>query len=164
VEHILSHVYATRSSLLWKDPTHAKWLSDTVTTVCSSGPPNSTTTDRRRRFLELYTLPCPTFSVYRHIIAHGDSFRRLTAFLPAALLQSKVLNCDPLPPPTHVSMYDDSFFSGTDDPFAPGTRTRQERAAEARILQRLVPDQFFRAQLEVIVSLSINPIPTDHSH
>jgi hypothetical protein len=60
-------------------------------------------------------------------------------------------------------MYDESFFNGTDDPLAPRTRTRQERAAEARILHRLVPDQFFRAQLEVIVLLSIDHIPADQS-
>ena len=149
MEHILANIYAMRSYLVWKNPAHSQWLSETVTNFCSSGPPNSATSDRRRRFTELYSSPCPTFSVYRHVIVQGDAFRRLTAFLPATLLHGKVLNCDPLPPPTGISIYDDAFFSGTDDPFAPGARTPRDRAVDATVLHRLIPDRFFREQLEV---------------
>jgi len=109
---------------------------------------------RRLSFLDLYTLPSPRYSLYRHVTVLDDSYRRLSSFMPAEVLRVKTLNCDPLPPPTCVSNYDEEFFKGVEDLFAARARTRQDRAADERLLETLIPDRLFREQLQVTLSLS----------
>ena len=62
------------------------------------------------------------------------------------------LACDPLPPSTAVSKYDEAFFEGVEDVFAGGgrrARTRRERALDERRLAQVIPDAAFRRQLQV---------------
>jgi hypothetical protein len=148
VEHLLANLYVLRSFSIWKDPAYCTWFGETVTDLCTSNPSEFTPTIRGRHFLELYSSPGPRESTYRHVIVLGDSFRRLSAFLPAEVLATKILNCDPLPPLTSVSQYDEEFFRGTDDLFVSGTQTRRE--VDMRMLRRLVPDALLRDQMLVM--------------
>jgi hypothetical protein len=68
-------------------------------------------------------------------------------FIPRAVTSARQLACDPLPPPTKVSEYDDRFFEGAEDVF--GLQAPRSRRQEARILERLIPDAAFRDQLVV---------------
>ena len=68
----------------------------------------------------------------------------MTRFLPRAVLDARHLACDPLPPPTRATEYDAEFFRGVEDVLAARPRSRRQ---EARMLERLVPDAAFRAQL-----------------
>ena len=64
-------------------------------------------------------------------------------------MNGKSLACDPVPPQTAVTVYDDEFFRGSEDLFAFRMPTRAERAAEGRMLERMIPDAAFRRQLQV---------------
>lgn len=77
------------------------------------------------------------------------SYRRLFSFIPRQVLEAKSVACDPLPPPTAVSQYDQAFFGGVDDLYSPRLRTRRQRVAEERRLAQLMPDAAFRQQLQV---------------
>ena len=147
--HLLSHLYVLRSFSLWKDPAHSAWFANTVTAEFSSLPSVLPTTVRRSQFLSLYLQPNPRHSAYRHIMVLESSYRNLFSFIPRATLNVKSLACDPLPPPTSVTEYNEEFFKGTDDMFSMRSRTRQQRAADERRLERLIPDAPFRQQLQV---------------
>uniref|UniRef100_P9WEI3 Probable transcription factor claV n=1 Tax=Ampulloclitocybe clavipes TaxID=56467 RepID=CLAV_AMPCV len=146
--HLLSHLYVQRSFSLWKDAAHCAWFSSTVTSTFSSVSSVLPTTDRHNQFLSLYSNPSPQYSAYRHIMVLEASYRRLFSFIPRHVLNAKSLACDPLPPPTTVTEYNQAFFAGTDDLFALRSRTRQERVADERRLERLIPDAAFRGQLQ----------------
>ena len=82
-----------------------------------------------------------------------SNYRSLFSFIPKEIINVKSLACDPLPPPTAMSQYDDEFFRGTENLFAPRSRTRQDLAADQRMLERLIPDVLFREQLQVSTNL-----------
>ncbi|KAI0059339.1 DUF654-domain-containing protein [Artomyces pyxidatus] len=149
--HLLSHLYVQRSSSLWKDPNHAPWFASTVASVTSEGklPSASTNTPGFQR-LAAHTRSTPGFptSVYRHVVVLGAPAQRLLAYIPQAVLTSNSLACDPLPPPSAASRYDDAFFRGAEDAFASAVRPRRNAAADQRMLERLVPDPVFRRQLQ----------------
>jgi hypothetical protein len=147
VEQMLANLYTLRSFSLWKDPAHCSWLGETVTNLFTSAARELPASARRRHFLDFYFSLSPRYSVYRHVIVLGDSVRRLSSFMPAEVLRVKMLNCDPLPPPTSVTQYDEEFFGGVEDLFGP--QSRQDRAADMRLLGRLVPDALLRGQLQV---------------
>lgn len=84
-----------------------------------------------------------------------SSYRRLFAFIPGEILNSKQLACDPLPPPMTVNEYDGEFFKGADDAFAMSPRTRREAAGDRQLLERLIPDPVFRRQLQVVLIITL---------
>ncbi|KAJ7916300.1 transcriptional repressor TCF25-domain-containing protein [Mycena leptocephala] len=145
--HLLSHLYAQRSSPLWKE--EASWFASTVTAEFSSLPASLPVSLRRQDFLSLYQNLNLRYSVYRHITVLETSYRRLFSYIPPEVLAVKALQCDPLPPPTAVTSYNDAFFEGTDDlrTFMPTLTTRQ-RAQQGRVLAQMIPDAGIREQLQ----------------
>jgi hypothetical protein len=65
---------------------------------------------------------------------------------------SGALACDPLPPVTAVSRYDETFFEGVEDVWAGGgrrSRTRGQRVLDERRLAQVIPNAAVRRQLQV---------------
>lgn len=163
--HLLSHLYVQRSSSLWKDPTYSSWFIDTLTTVFPSPslPSSLPQTPQRTAFVALFRHAKPQASVHRHILVLESTHRRLFAFIPRTNLEtvaaSGTLACDPLPPATAVSRYDDAFFHGIEDVRGGGrrSRTRRERALDERRLAQMIPDAEFRRQLQVRYFSSRHP-------
>ena len=154
VLHLLSHLYAQRSSGIWKD--HAKWFSETVISTFNISISHTNTavrlspTPRRRAFLDLVkSSEDITWSFYRHVLVLEASFRQILGFVPHDVLKEKTLSCDPLPPRHAVTRYDEEFFAGTEDIFARRSKTRRERELDRRRLAQMIPDARFRQQLEV---------------
>ncbi|KAF8173869.1 transcriptional repressor TCF25-domain-containing protein [Mycena galopus ATCC 62051] len=145
--HLLSHLYAQRSSPLWKD--EASWFTSTVTAEYSSLPASLPLSHRRQDFLSLYQNLNLRYSIYRHVTVLETSYRRLFSYIPSEVLAVKALQCDPLPPPTAVTSYDDAFFEGTADlrTFMP-TITARQRAQQGRVLAQMIPDAGMREQLQ----------------
>ena len=113
-------------------------------------------TAQRTAFLTLFSYLTPQASVHRHILVLESTFRRLFAFIPQTSLGGITagggLACDPLPPATAVSKYDEVFFEGGEDVFVVGgrrARTMRERALDERRLAQVIPDAAFRQQLQV---------------
>ncbi|KAF9817219.1 hypothetical protein IEO21_03583 [Rhodonia placenta] len=146
VLHLLSHLYAQRSFSLWKVPERTSWFARTVVATLADLPPSyDNTSSSYRGFVTLFSKRELTYSVYRHTTVLEASCRRLFGFIPRAVTDAKHLACDPLPPPTRVSDYDEEFFRGAED--ALNVRPRSRRANE-RLLERLLPDPVFRGQLQ----------------
>ncbi|KAG1740292.1 transcriptional repressor TCF25-domain-containing protein [Suillus lakei] len=144
VLHLLSHLYAQRSVPLWKSAAHMKWFESTangIRPLLDAQRSNST----RERFLQMYASTTLRYSVYRHIVVLEQSFRNLTPFIPRSVLLAKQLACDPLPPLTASSEYNDAFFAGAEEIF-----TVRPRRRDARALERLIPDAGIRAQIEAL--------------
>ncbi|KAK0205865.1 transcriptional repressor TCF25-domain-containing protein [Desarmillaria ectypa] len=147
--HLLSHLYVQRSLPVWKD--HAEWFSETVTTHFSKTPPPSSlpVTDERKSFLELFGHTNLQYAVYRHVMVL--EYRNLFRYIPREILVRKSLDCDPLPPPTAVTNYDEAFFEGVDinmhEPL-----TRRQRQAQERRLAQIIPDANTRAQIEALMA------------
>ncbi|KAF9501695.1 DUF654-domain-containing protein [Pleurotus eryngii] len=170
VLHLLSHAYVQRSAPLWKaDAALARWFTDTVVSsfpsLTSSSPsspssssflsslssPSSSTLPKQpahTQFLATFASRALRFSVYRHTVVLEATHRRLFAFIPKDVLGAKSLACDPLPPPTAVTEYTEEFFKGSEDVFSARHRSRQQRAADERRLERMIPDAAFRQQLQ----------------
>ncbi|KAG0699771.1 transcriptional repressor TCF25-domain-containing protein [Suillus ampliporus] len=144
VLHLLSHLYAQRSAPLWKSAAHMKWFESTANGILPSlNAQRSNTT--RERFLQMYASTTLRYSVYRHVLVLEQSFRNLTPFIPRSVLLAKQLACDPLPPLTALSEYNDAFFVGAEEIFSVRPRRR-----DARVLERLIPDAGIRAQIEAL--------------
>ncbi|KIJ58856.1 hypothetical protein HYDPIDRAFT_163022, partial [Hydnomerulius pinastri MD-312] len=152
--HLLSHLYVQRSSPLWKSTPISTWLSRTTASLL---PLLSTTSQSptRTRFLKAFTSPTLLHSIYRHVLVldatHAQPQNRtLTAFIPTSITLGgrTQLACDPLPPPTALSIYDATFFANSEDPFAPSTNPRRRRTqADERLLAQLIPDAATRNQI-----------------
>ena len=143
---MLSHLYAQRSSALWKIPERASWFAKTVTTSLSSLPPSyDTLSPAYLGFVALYSRPELAYGVYRHAIVNEASCRRLFGFIPREVTGAKHLACDPLPPPTRVNTYDADFFRGAEEALRAPARSRK---ANERLLQQLIPDPVFRRQMQ----------------
>ncbi|KAJ7661483.1 transcriptional repressor TCF25-domain-containing protein [Mycena polygramma] len=145
--HLLSHLYAQRSSPLWKE--EASWFASTVSAEFTTLPSSLPVSHRRQDFLSLYANVNLRYSVYRHVMVLESTLRRLFSYIPPEVLAVKALQCDPLPPPTAITSYDDAFFEGTADlrTFMPQITTRQ-RAQQGRVLAQLIPDANMREQLQ----------------
>lgn len=144
VLHLLSHLYVQRSAPLWKSASHMKWFESTANGIRASlNAQRSNPT--RELFLQMYASTTLRYSVYRHIVVLEQSFRNLTPFIPRSILLAKQLACDPLPPLTATSEYNDAFFAGAEEIFAVRPRRR-----DARALERLIPDAGVRAQIEAL--------------
>ena len=149
---LLSHIYAQRSSPLWKSSGHASWLSNTSNSLLSTLS-TQRTHPIRDRFLRTFSSLTLRYSIYRHVFVLEQTHaqpqnRALTAFIPPDITQGRHLACDPLPPHSALSTYDAAFFAGSEDPFALGaTRSRRRTQAEERLLARLIPDAATRAQI-----------------
>ncbi len=147
--HLLSHLYVQRSLPVWKD--HAEWFNETVTTHFSKKPLLSSlpVTDERKTFLELFGHKNLQYAAYRHVMVL--EYRNLFRYIPREILARKSLDCDPLPPPTAVTDYDETFFEGVDiDMHEP--LTRRQRQAQERRLAQIIPDANTRAQIEVRIT------------
>ncbi len=140
--HLLSHLYAQRSAPFWKSSTRSAWFAKTVSTVLPSLPTSSPAPPKA--FSARFDSPSLAYSVYRHVLVNEPTCRSLFPFLPRAVLDARHLACDPLPPPTRANEYDAEFFRGVEDVLAARPRSRRQAA---RMLERLVPDAAFRAQL-----------------
>lgn len=143
--HLLSHLYAHRSSSLWKIPEHASWFKDTVKdTLPSIGKAGSQ--EYSKRFVtQFQSSESSTLkrSICRHasLLSDANASRRLTSFFPRSVLRGSTnLSCDPLPPETAITRYDDAFFEGSEDIFAYRPRTRREQELDAQNMNRVVPD------------------------
>ncbi|KAG2365272.1 transcriptional repressor TCF25-domain-containing protein [Suillus spraguei] len=144
VLHLLSHLYAQRSAPLWKSASHMKWFESIANGIRPSLDAQRSNAIRER-FLQMYTSTTLRYSVYRHVIVLEQSFRNLTPFIPRSVLLAKQLACDPLPPLTASSEYNDAFFAGAEEIFSVRPRRR-----DARALERLIPDAGVRAQVEAL--------------
>ncbi|EJD00754.1 DUF654-domain-containing protein [Fomitiporia mediterranea MF3/22] len=163
--HLLSHLYAHRSFSLWKASDKAEWLKETALSVFNSydlKKPNALYERFCKQFKvgnDSRSAPTPqdlyrsdlARSIFRHVgaLADANTTRRLTAFFPRDILDAPALSCDPLPPHTAVSHYNDEFFADCEDVFAFRPRTRREREIDARNLARMIPDANVRHQLQV---------------
>ncbi|KZP07253.1 DUF654-domain-containing protein [Athelia psychrophila] len=143
--HLLSHLYAQRSSPLWKDAKRASWLAKTAASVV---PQADWDRPQRKQFFNFYEPIGPRYSMYRQITILETSYRSLFAFIPREILNVKQLACDPLPPQTATNVYDAEFFKGVEDVFSIRHRTRQDAAGDQRLLERLIPDPVFLRQLQ----------------
>ncbi|KIJ58792.1 hypothetical protein HYDPIDRAFT_44335 [Hydnomerulius pinastri MD-312] len=152
--HLLSHIYAQHSSPFWKSTPISTWLSCTTASLL---PLLSTTSQSptRTRFLKAFTLPTLLHSIYRHVLVldatHAQPQNRtLTALMPTSITLGgrTQLACDPLPPPTVLSVYDATFFANSEDPFTASTNPRRRRTqADERLLAQLIPDAATRNQI-----------------
>lgn len=142
--HALSHLYAQRSSTLWKPKARTAWFTTTVNSLDPFSNPSEHPTTQA--FHSLYSSPPIRYSVYRHLLVLESTCRRLFAFIPATVTEGRQFSCDPIPPPTKINEYNDEFFKGAEDPLA--LRARGKRETE-RLLVRLLPDPLLRRQLQV---------------
>lgn len=140
--HLLSHLYAQRSASFWKSSARSAWFAKTVSAVLPSLPKSSPAPPKA--FSARFDSPSLAYSIYRHVLVNESTCRSLFPFLPRTVLDARHLACDPLPPPTRANEYDTEFFRGVEDVLAARPRSRRQ---EARMLERLVPDAAFRAQL-----------------
>ncbi|PIL36489.1 hypothetical protein GSI_00178 [Ganoderma sinense ZZ0214-1] len=140
--HLLSHLYAQRSASFWKSSARSAWFAKAVSAVLPSLPKSSPAPPKA--FSARFDSPSLAYSIYRHVLVNEATCRSLFPFLPRAVLDARHLACDPLPPPTRANEYDAEFFRGVEDVLAARPRSRRQ---EARLLERLVPDAAFRAQL-----------------
>lgn len=140
--HLLSHLYAARSSSLWKPAARASWFIKAVSSALPSLPNSSPAPPKF--FSVRFDSPSLAYSIYRHVLVNESSCRNLLPFLPSTVREARHLACDPLPPPTRANEYDAEFFRGVEDVLAARPRSRRQ---EARLLERLVPDAAFRGQL-----------------
>jgi hypothetical protein len=147
MSHLLSHLYAQKSHVLWQD--HSQWFLDTVTSTFSNLPSRLPVTERKKDFLSLYDNPEPRYSAYRFLIVMETTHKNLFPFIDLNLEQARGLMCDPLPPPTAVNKYDPEYFRNVDDLVSFTRRTRREQAMDERRLAQILPDANFRRQLEV---------------
>ncbi|KAF9236917.1 transcriptional repressor TCF25-domain-containing protein [Melanogaster broomeanus] len=150
--HLLSHLYAQRSSPLWKSSAQASWLSSTANALLSTLA-TQRTNPTRERFIRTFSSVALRHSIYRHVFVLEQTHaqpqnRTLTAFIPPDITQGgRHLACDPLPPQTALSTYDAAFFAGSEDALAAPGRPRRRTQAEERHLARLIPDAATRAQI-----------------
>lgn len=150
VQHLLSHLYAQRSTPLWKPAPLASWFAAAVAAALPKLPRTPSTSDPT--FARLFGPGAPpelAASAYRHVMTL--ELRPLLAFVPRAVgAGGSGFGGDPLPPRTRVSAYDDAFFAGGDgDGDDEQTRAPRSRREEGRMLERMVPDRAAREQLQV---------------
>ncbi|KAG6871957.1 hypothetical protein C0995_014534 [Termitomyces sp. Mi166 len=163
--HALAHMYTTHSCAPWKDPGTpfvGPWFVQTVSSVfgvpSSLSPSTSASTlpstPRRTTLLSLLADAEVTRTLARHILVLEGTHRRLLSFLPRDILTGAGaggagLACDPVPPGTGVSRYDEAYFEGVEDVFGWGGGARRGRVDEddERILEEFVRDQDVRVRV-----------------
>ncbi|KAI0002896.1 transcriptional repressor TCF25-domain-containing protein [Russula compacta] len=149
--HLLSRIYVQRSHALWKDPIRSSWFAETVTELVQTGqlPSGPTATSGFSRLQGLVRRDGDfDISIYRHVVVLGPSAQSLLPFIPAHIITNNNLACDPLPPPSSKSQYDDDFFRGAEDAFAGSFHRHRSAAQTQRLLERLIPDPVIRRQLQ----------------
>ncbi|KAH7927045.1 DUF654-domain-containing protein [Leucogyrophana mollusca] len=149
VLHLLSHLYAQRSAPLWKSASLSKWFQTTVDGIIPQLNAQRSNT-MRERFLRMYAPTTTQYSVYRHVLVLEQTYRSLFSFIPRDVMLAKQLACDPLPPLSAVTRYDDDFFKGAEDIFAIQPRSRRAQQADQRALERLIPDPAVRGQMQAL--------------
>ncbi|KAF8075761.1 transcriptional repressor TCF25-domain-containing protein [Lyophyllum atratum] len=157
--HALSHMYAQRSAGVWKDPKHgyASWLLSTATSAFSSlGSAAVPVTAERKTFLGLFQGLELQYALYRHItvVEGAGAGGRLGVWIPRwAQAEAKGLACDPLPPGSAVTRYDEAYFRGTEDVFTLRGRGRgrgaEGRREDERMLEGIIPDAGVRRRVLV---------------
>jgi len=83
------------------------------------------------------------------VVVLGPPAQTFLSFIPAHVIKSNNLACDPLPPQSSQTRYNDEFFRGTEDVLATSVHRRRSAAQTQRLLERLIPDPVFRRQLQV---------------
>ncbi|KAG5645371.1 hypothetical protein DXG03_006324 [Asterophora parasitica] len=160
--HALSHIYVQRSASLWKEPTHTAWFLATATATFASLPTTLPVTPQRQALLTLLSTNENTrYALYRHLTVLETTHARLFPFIPPLVLeQAKSLACDPLPPTTAFSRYDEPYFRGTEDMFTVRPpRSRRERLDDDRVLAGLFPDPGVRARVLELMEGFVGQIP-----
>lgn len=150
--HLLSHIYVQRSHTLWKDPSRSSWFAETVTELVRTSqlPFKATATTGFARLQGLIRRDGNfDVSIYRHVVVLGSPAQSLLPFIPAHVINNNRLACDPLPPPSSQSQYNEEFFRGAEDAFASSISRQRSAAQTQRLLERLIPDPVFRRQLQV---------------
>ncbi|KAF8644320.1 hypothetical protein AX16_008528 [Volvariella volvacea WC 439] len=150
--HLLSHLYAQRSSPLWKDAPIQAWFTQTVTSLSSTLPSSSIPpTPQRDAFLKLYSSSLPLReSVYRHVAVLESAHRSLLAFLPKEITSARSLQCDPIPPSTKFNAYDNEYFASVGDDDLGLLRGEERTRRGARRLEQMIPDAAWRQQLQAL--------------
>ncbi|KAG6880137.1 hypothetical protein C0992_005221 [Termitomyces sp. T32_za158] len=163
----LAHMYTTHSSTPWKDPSSSflpSWFLSTTTSLFpapSSLPPSSLpATTRRTALLSLLSSTEVQRTLVRHIMVLEATHRRLLSFLPKDILtggsgvggSGPGLACDPVPPGTGVSRYDDGYFEGVEDVFSwSGRGGRRAGGAvdeeDERMLEMIIQDREVRLRV-----------------
>jgi hypothetical protein len=152
VLHLLSHIYVQRSHALWKDPSRSSWFAETVTELVRTSqlPSKATATTGFARLQGLIRRDGNfDVSIYRHVVVLGSPAQSLLPFIPAHVIGNNRLACDPLPPPSSQSQYNEEFFRGAEDAFATSINRQRSVAQTQRLLERLIPDPVYRRQLQV---------------
>ncbi|KDQ07759.1 hypothetical protein BOTBODRAFT_38551 [Botryobasidium botryosum FD-172 SS1] len=104
--HLLSHIYAHRAALVWKDGELSSWFEKTVPTVL---PSNRKSKSAPMRDLALrHFATGPTQAICRHVLV--CEIRSLTSFLDPTKIPNMVLAYDPLPPLSSRSRYDEKYL------------------------------------------------------
>ena len=150
--HLLSSIYVQRSHALWKDPSRSSWVAETVTELVRTGqlPPKATATTGFARLQGLMRRGGNfDISIYRHVVVLGSPAQSLLPFIPAHVINNNRLACDPLPPPSSQSQYNDEFFRGSEDALSDSIHRQRSAGQTQRLLERLIPDPVFRRQLQV---------------
>ena len=152
---LLCHLYVQRWGDLWLGDNHSSWISGCIKSLPPlSSVPMSSNKDRST-VLSATTIHT---SIHRHVIVLEKSCRSLFSFIPKEVLNSRQLACDPLPPYLKVSEYNTEFFQGVGDVLGYRPRRRNAREEE-RFLERLIPDDVFRRQLQVGPPRPTSPLP-----
>jgi hypothetical protein len=152
VLHLLSHIYVQRSHALWKDPSRSSWFAEMATELVRTGqlPSKATATTGFTRLQSLIRRDGSfDISIYRHVVVLGSSAQSLLPFIPSHVINNSHLACDPLPPPSSQSQYNEEFFHGAEDAFASSISHHRSAARTQRLLEQLIPDPVFRRQLQV---------------
>jgi hypothetical protein len=150
--HLLSHIYVQRSHALWKDPIRSSWFAETVTELVRTGqlPPKAIATTGFTRLQGLVRCGGDfDISIYRHVVVLGPTAQSLLQLIPVHVINNNRLACDPLPPQSSKSQYNEDFFRGAEDPSASSFNRHRSAAQTQRLLERLIPDPVFRRQLQV---------------
>ncbi|KNZ76229.1 Transcription factor 25 [Termitomyces sp. J132] len=164
--HALAHMYTAHSSAPWKDPSYSflpSWFLSLTTSLFptpSSLPSSSSlpSTPRRTALLSLLSNMEVQRMLVRHVMVLEGTHRRLLSFLPKDILMGGQggaggagLACDPVPPGTGVSRYDDVYFEGVEDAFAWSGRGRGRGGAvdeeDERMLEAVIRDREVRMRV-----------------
>jgi hypothetical protein len=117
VQHLLAHIYVSRSEALWKDPSNLAWFESQLPLalevlhdpVAAQNRQDAQTMWTRQLDPIDVELVFP-LAICRHVVcSESTSF---LGFLPPRIRKMSVNAFDPLPPSTAISIYDDEYFSG----------------------------------------------------
>ena len=117
VQHLLSHIYVSRSEALWKEPEHIAWLEAQLPSAMASiNSPQAqmlradglaTIQFPRDPIDEMLNVP---LHICRHVLCSEST--AWVGFLPPQITSRPFHAYDPLPPSTSITAYDAEYFNG----------------------------------------------------